>query len=58
MSPGSSTADEKRNSKLLYSMGQRQQKIYNCFLTEVVTVQGISMMTNGEEAVYAIASKT
>lgn len=57
MSPGSSTADEKRNSKLLYSMSQRQQKIYNCFPTRVVNVQGISVMTNGEEVVYTIISK-
>lgn len=57
MSLGSSTADEKRNSNLLYSMSQRQQKIYNCFSTEVVTVQGISMMINGEGVVYTITNK-
>lgn len=58
MSPGSSTVDENRSSKLLHSMAQRQQKIYKCFPTEVVAVQGISAMTNGEEVVYTITSKT
>lgn len=57
MSPGCSTADEKRNSKLLYSMSQGQQKICNCFATEVVTVQGIAVKTNGEEVVVTITDK-
>lgn len=57
MSPGCSTANEKRNSKLLYSMSQGQQKIYNCFATEVINVQGIFLKTNGEEVVVTITDK-
>jgi len=57
MSPGSSTVDENGSSNLLCSMAQRKQKIYKRFPTEVVAVQGISVMTNGEEAVNTITSK-
>lgn len=46
---------EAQNCSIVWPRGSK--KLYKCFPTEIVAVQGISVMTNGEEVVYTITSK-